>query len=66
MHLTRPFKAFLALFTAAVLAFIYIPLGVVVIDSFSSSGSLTWPPPGFTTKWWQQAVGDDAPSTPRC
>jgi putative spermidine/putrescine transport system permease protein len=60
MHLTRPFKALLALFTAGVLAFIYIPLGVVVINSFSASESLTWPPPGFTTRWWEQAVGDSA------
>jgi putative spermidine/putrescine transport system permease protein len=60
MHLTRPFKALLGLFTAGVLAFIYVPLGVVVVNSFSASASLTWPPPGFTTRWWEQAVGDSA------
>ena len=60
MHLTRSARILLSLMTAAVLAFIYIPLGVVVINSFSSATSLVWPPPGFTTRWWQQAVGDDA------
>lgn len=33
-------------------SFIYIPLIVVVINSFNSSNSLSWPPKGFSTKWW--------------
>lgn len=32
--------------------FIYLPLAVVVINSFNSSNSLSWPPKGFSTKWW--------------
>jgi putative spermidine/putrescine transport system permease protein len=38
-----------------VLAVIYLPLGVVFVNSFSTSTTLTWPPPGFTLEWWGRA-----------
>ena len=38
------------------LAFIYIPLTVVVINSFNSSRTFSWPPTEFTTKWWSKAL----------
>lgn len=38
------------------LAFIYVPLSVVVINSFNSSRTFSWPPPSFTTKWWSKAI----------
>lgn len=38
------------------LSFIYIPLSVVVINSFNSSRTFSWPPTGFTTKWWGKAI----------
>jgi putative spermidine/putrescine transport system permease protein len=38
------------------LAFIYIPLTVVVINSFNSSRTFSWPPSEFTTKWWAKAL----------
>jgi putative spermidine/putrescine transport system permease protein len=38
------------------LAFIYIPLTVVVINSFNSSRTFSWPPSEFTTKWWTKAL----------
>jgi putative spermidine/putrescine transport system permease protein len=41
---------------AVTLAFIYIPLSVVVIYSFSESRLLEWPPPGLTLEWWDLAV----------
>lgn len=34
------------------LAFIYVPLGVVVISSFNASTVFAWPPEQFTTQWW--------------
>ena len=37
--------------TGLVLAFIYIPLAVVIAYAFNSSGSTTWPPAGFSLKW---------------
>ncbi|HSC21021.1 MAG TPA: ABC transporter permease, partial [Solirubrobacterales bacterium] len=42
------------------LAFIYIPLIVIVIYAFNSSKILEWPPPGFTTHWFSQAFKDEA------
>ena len=46
-------------FALAVLAFIYIPLGVVAINSFNQDKTFGWPPTGFTTQWWSLAF--DAP-----
>ena len=42
--------------TGATLAFIYVPIMVVVVNSFSTSSTLSWPPPGFTTEWWGRAL----------
>jgi putative spermidine/putrescine transport system permease protein len=41
------------------LAFIYIPLIVIVLYSFNSSKILEWPPPGWTTHWFSQAFKDE-------
>lgn len=38
------------------LAFIYVPLTVVIINSFNSSRTFSWPPSSFTTKWWSKAI----------
>jgi putative spermidine/putrescine transport system permease protein len=38
------------------LAFIYIPLAVVVINSFNASRTFSWPPQDFTTEWWVKAI----------
>lgn len=56
MRLSRPARAALAAITALVLAVVYLPLLVVVVNSFSTSESLTWPPPGFTLEWWGRAA----------
>jgi putative spermidine/putrescine transport system permease protein len=37
------------------LAFIYVPLAVVLVNSFNADRTFGWPPPGFTVKWWQAA-----------
>ena len=55
MRLSRLSKATLATVTGVVLALIYLPLFVVFINSFSTSTSLVWPPPGFTLQWWERA-----------
>ena len=44
--------------TALTLAFIYVPILVVVLNSFSTSRTLSWPPPGFTTEWWGKAFAN--------
>lgn len=55
MRLSRLSRGVLGAITALVLAVIYVPLLVVLINSFSTSQSLTWPPPGFTLDWWARA-----------
>ena len=42
------------------LAFIYVPLAVIVINSFNVSTVFAWPPRGFTTRWWSSAIGNDS------
>ena len=38
--------------TYVVLAFLYLPLLLILILSFNTANSLTWPPKGFSTRWW--------------
>ena len=45
---------------ALVLAFIYIPLLVIVVEAFNSSRILKWPPPGFTFHWFGRAVESES------
>ena len=46
-------------FGAVVLAFVYVPLAVIAINSFNQDRTFGWPPTGFTTQWWSLAF--DAP-----
>ena len=41
---------------ALTLAFIYVPLLVVVINAFNPDRVSTWPPSGFTLDWWRKAL----------
>jgi putative spermidine/putrescine transport system permease protein len=38
------------------LAFLYVPLVLVVVNSFNKSRSFAFPPTGYTLKWWNQAA----------
>ena len=60
MRLSRRAQMMLRVAVAVGLAFIYIPLIVIVIYAFNSSKILEWPPPGFTTHWFSQAFKDEA------
>jgi putative spermidine/putrescine transport system permease protein len=53
--LTRPTRILLAGLSAVTLLFIYVPLALVVVNSFNTSQTFAWPPTGFTTKWWSAA-----------
>lgn len=55
MRLSRLSRTVLGAITVLILAVIYLPLGVVFLNSFSTSKSLSWPPPGFTLEWWGRA-----------
>jgi putative spermidine/putrescine transport system permease protein len=40
-------------------SFIYVPLVLVVINSFNKNTSFAWPPTGFTTSWWNKAATNE-------
>lgn len=42
--------------TIVVLLFIYVPLIVVIAYAFNSSGTTSWPPAGFSTRWVEAAI----------
>src|SRR3954447_5251940 len=60
MRLSRRSEALLRVAVGVGLAFIYIPLIVIVLYAFNSSRILEWPPPGWTTHWFSQAFKDEA------
>jgi putative spermidine/putrescine transport system permease protein len=60
MRLSRRSQALLRLAVGVGLAFIYIPLIVIVLYAFNSSKILEWPPPGWTTHWFSQAFKNEA------
>jgi putative spermidine/putrescine transport system permease protein len=60
MRLNRGGKILLRTAVALVLAFIYIPLLVIVVEAFNSSRILKWPPPGFTLSWFGKAFESDS------
>lgn len=61
MRITTPVRIALWLLAALVLAFIYVPLIVVGINSVNADRSFAWPPTGFTTRWWQAAAQASGP-----
>ncbi len=56
MILSRAARIWLGTLTSLVLALIYLPLAVVIINSFNSSRTFAWPPPGLTLAWWGKAA----------
>ncbi|MEO7118290.1 MAG: ABC transporter permease [Candidatus Limnocylindrales bacterium] len=46
----------LRLVTIAILGFIYIPIGLVILFAFNSNRTASWPPAGFTLEWFVRAV----------
>ena len=61
MRLSRGARVALWAVGAVVLAFVYLPLAVVTLNSFNSDRTFGWPPPGFTLRWWQLAVQAQGP-----
>ncbi|KJL25546.1 ABC transporter permease [Microbacterium azadirachtae] len=59
MRISLGTRVTLGIITAVILAVVYVPLLVVLVNSFSTSASLTWPPPGFTLEWWGRAFRSD-------
>jgi putative spermidine/putrescine transport system permease protein len=56
MTLSRGTKRWLLAGTGLTLAFLYIPLLIIAIQAFSEATTLEWPPPGYTTHWFGDAI----------
>ena len=59
MRISRSAKVFLYTIMGFGFSFIYVPLLLVVINSFNKNTSFAWPPTGFTTTWWSKALVND-------
>jgi putative spermidine/putrescine transport system permease protein len=61
MRLSRRATVLLRVGVGVGLAFIYLPLIVVAIYAFNSSGTTQeWPPPGLTLDWFPKAIENEA------
>ncbi len=58
MTLSRRARIALRVATVVGLAVIYVPLLVVLINSFNSSRTFGWPPSGFTVEWWSRTAAN--------
>jgi putative spermidine/putrescine transport system permease protein len=61
MLLSGPARAALRIVTGLVLVFLYAPLAIIAVLSFSSSKTFTWPPPGYSLQWWRAAFHEAGP-----
>jgi putative spermidine/putrescine transport system permease protein len=55
MFLTARAKWTLRILALVGFAFLYVPLGIVVLNAFNKSRTFDFPPTGYTTKWWHLA-----------
>jgi len=56
MTLSRPARIALRTFTFVALGVVYVPLIVVLINSFNRDRTFGWPPSGFTFEWWERTA----------
>jgi len=56
MSIGRATRMILGIATVLILAFIYVPIALIVVYSFNSGTTPAWPPVGFTFDWWALAV----------
>ena len=52
MEFSRGFRIFLRVCMWIGLAILYIPLILIVVNSFNQSKTFSFPPTGFTLQWW--------------
>jgi len=57
MRISKAAAIVLGAISSFVMALVYLPLAIVVINSFNTSMNMDWPPTGFTLDWWQKAFG---------
>ncbi len=56
MQISKRSQIALRATTYGVLLFLYLPLLLIFILSFNTANSLTWPPRGFSTRWWSTVL----------
>jgi putative spermidine/putrescine transport system permease protein len=61
MRLGRGSRIGLWVVAAVVLAFVYVPLAVVALNSLNSDRTFGWPPPSLTLRWWDLAAHAPGP-----
>ena len=57
MRINKTAAIILGIISSIVMAIVYLPLVIVLINSFNKSMNMDWPPPGFTITWWEKAFG---------
>jgi len=60
LRINRSTKITLGLITLVVLGFMYIPLFVIIMNSFNAGRVAGWPIPGFSLEWWGKALVNPA------
>ena len=58
MRLAPATRMALRIASVVILAFIYLPIALIVLYSFNSSGVASWPIPGLTLEWYARGIGD--------
>ena len=61
MQLSRTTRITLRVLMILGLSVIYVPLLLVVINSFNPGRAFEWPPPGISTRWWSAAWSESGP-----
>ncbi|MER7243648.1 ABC transporter permease [Kribbella sp. NPDC000426] len=56
MTMSRSTRIVLRILTAVILGLIYVPLLLVLVNSFNVSNTFAWPPREFTLEWWRRAA----------
>ncbi|MDT4924680.1 MAG: putative spermidine/putrescine transport system permease protein [Pseudonocardiales bacterium] len=56
MFLSARTRFVLRLLMIVGLAFLYVPLGIVVLNAFNKSRTFAFPPTGYTLRWWRAAA----------
>jgi putative spermidine/putrescine transport system permease protein len=58
MQLPRSVRVALRVASGLILAFIYVPIALIVLYSFNPSGVATWPIRGMTLEWYGRGFAD--------
>ncbi|ROO89664.1 putative spermidine/putrescine transport system permease protein [Actinocorallia herbida] len=56
MNLSATSRTVLRVCLAAGFVFLYVPLALVLLNSFNADRAFGWPPSGLTAKWWATAA----------